>query len=299
MRAICRHSCFILSAVVWLLPAWSWAQEGPIERVLGEGAGLAPQGVSQPLVLILILIGLVLLPIIAMMTTSFVKITVVLSMLRNAIGTQQIPPTPIITGLALIMTIYIMTPVGMEMYRATEGTIKQGTNQPLLSQASMDLILKGITEAKEPMRAFLAKHSHKKEQKLFYGLGLRMMLARAASEKAATEVVAEIEGISDEELVPKEGEAEESTDPTKSLKPNDFMVLIPAFVISELTEAFQIAFIIFLPFLVIDIVVTNILLALGMFMVPPITISLPFKLLLFVVIDGWHILSRALLMGYM
>ncbi len=84
-----------------------------------------------------------------------------------------------------------------------------------------------------------------------------------------------------------------------TLRPDDFMVLIPAFVISELTEAFQIAFIVFLPFLIIDIVVTNVLLALGMFMVPPITISLPFKLLLFVIIDGWHILTRALLTGYM
>lgn len=247
------------SLVVLILfsPSVLWAQE----RVLGGGEELTEQGVSQPLVLILVLMGLVLLPIIAMMTTSFVKLSVVLSMLRNALGTQQIPPTPIITGLALIMTIYIMTPVGTEMYRAAEATIQQGTNQPILSQVSVDLVLKGVKEAKEPVRKFLMKHAHKAEQKLFYTM------------------------------------AKKTQNP--DIKVDDFMVLIPAFVISELTEAFQIAFIIFLPFLVIDIVITNILLALGMFMVPPTTIALPFKLLLFVIVDGWHILSRSLLMGYM
>lgn len=283
MKAIWKHSG-IVGGLLWLLPTLAQAQETGLERFLGEGPGLAPQGVSQPLVLILVLFGLVLLPIVAMMTTSFVKLTVVLSMLRNALGTQQIPPTPIITGLALIMTIYIMTPVGVEMYKATEGTIKTGTNQPLLSQASLDILLKGLSEAMEPMRAFLAKHVHQQEQKLFFTLGQKMMRAKAAAKEAEAPAV--------EETPPKEGEK------VITLKPDDFLVLIPAFVISELTESFQIAFIIFLPFLIIDIVVTNILLALGMFMVPPITISLPFKLLLFVIVDGWHILSRALVMGY-
>lgn len=273
-------SCFL-----FLLPAISWAQEIQLERVIGEGPGLAPAGVSKPLLFLLVLMAIVMIPIIAMMTTAFVKLTVVLSMVRNALGTQQIPPTPIVTGLALILTVYIMSPIGIQMYEAAQSEINKTTDQPLLSQASMDILIEGFKKAKEPMRDFMIKHVHPQEQKLFYTLGQVMMKEKASLEEAQEGDV----------------EAEGGTSPPVKggIQPTDFMVLVPAFVISELVEAFQISFIIFLPFLVIDVVVTNVLLALGMFMVPPTTIALPFKLLLFVIVDGWHILSRALLMGYM
>lgn len=222
-------------------------------------------GVSKPLVLLVVLAALSLVPFLVMMITSFVKIAVVLALIRNALGTQQVPPNIVITGLAMILTIYIMVPVGYEIYRTAGATINQGTNQPLLSQASLQLLAKAVGDGKEPVRAFLLKHVHPKERALFYNLALKL---RTTDEDRA-----------------------EVTD-------QDFTNLVPAFVVSELTEAFQIGFIIFLPFLIIDLVIANILLSLGMFQISPITISLPFKLLLFVLVDGWHVIAKGLVLGY-
>ncbi|MBI3541567.1 MAG: EscR/YscR/HrcR family type III secretion system export apparatus protein, partial [Deltaproteobacteria bacterium] len=159
---------------------------------------------------------------------------------------------------------YIMTPVGIDIYKAAGGTINQGTNQPVLSQVTVNLLVQAFKEGREPVRAFLTKHVHSKERDLFFNLAKKM---RKPEDREAV------------------GE-------------NDFQILVPAFVISELTEAFQIGFVIFLPFLVIDIVVTNILLSLGMFQLSPVTVSLPFKLLLFVLVDGWHLLAKGLILGY-
>jgi type III secretion protein R len=222
-------------------------------------------GVSKPLVLLVVLAALSMVPFIVMMVTSFVKIAVVLALIRNAMGTQQVPPNLVITGLAMILTIYIMVPVGYDVYRVAGKTIGQGTNQPILSQASVELLAKAVKEGKEPIRDFLIKHVHAEERSLFYNLSMKL---RKTQEERA-----------------------EITD-------QDFVNLIPAFVVSELTEAFQIGFIIFLPFLIIDLVIANILLSLGMFQISPITISLPFKLLLFVLVDGWHIIARGLILGY-
>lgn len=228
------------------------------------GGTAAQQAISKPLLLIGILGALSVLPFLIMMTTSFVKIAVVLSLIRNAMGTQQIPPNTIITGLAMILTIYIMIPTGLEIYRTAGATINQGSNQPVLSQVTVNLLVDAVKQAKEPMRAFLLKNAHQKERDLFTTLAKKMRKAE---------------------------DRDQVTDA-------DFETLIPAFVISELTEAFQIGFIIFLPFLVIDIVVTNILLSLGMFQISPITVALPFKLLLFVLVEGWHLIAKGLILGY-
>ena len=232
---------------------------------LDFGGGPGGQAVARPIVLLLILLGISVVPFIIMMTTSFVKIAVVLALIRNAIGTQQIPPNPIITGLAFILTIYIMAPVGQEIYKVAGGTIQQGSNKPVISDATVSLMVKGIQESREPVRNFLIKHAHTKERELFYDLARKMR---------------------------PEEDREQITD-------KDFMILVPSFVISELSEAFQIGFIIFLPFLVIDIVVTNILLSLGMFQISPVTVSLPFKLLLFVLVDGWFLIAKGLILGYL
>jgi type III secretion protein R len=225
------------------------------------GAG----GVSRPLVLLIILAALALAPFIIMMATAFVKMAVVMSLMRNAIGTQQVPPNIVVTGLAMILTIYVMTPVGYQIYRSAGEVINQGTNQPLLSQTSIQLLVKAVDKGKEPMRAFLLKHVHKKEQALFYNMARKM------------------------QPVPEDRDA---------ITENDFLNLIPAFAISELSEAFQIGFVLFLPFLIIDIVTANILLSLGMFQISPITLALPFKLLLFVLVDGWHLIVKGLVIGY-
>lgn len=236
------------------------AQEGDFGGLVTSG-----QAIARPLVLLMVLAGISVIPFVVMMTTSFVKIAVVLALIRTALGTQQIPPNTIITGLALILSVYIMIPVGLEVYQVAGGTIQQGSSKPFLSDVTVSLLVKGVQEGREPVRQFLLKHTHKKEQELFYNLARKMR---------------------------KDADREKVTD-------KDFTILVPSFVISELSEAFQIGFIIFLPFLVIDIVVTNILLSLGMFQISPITVSLPFKLLLFVLVDGWYLIAKGLILGYL
>ena len=219
---------------------------------------------SRPLVLMIALAALGLAPFALMMVTSFVKISVVLSIVRTAMGTQQIPPTQVITGLAIILTVYIMAPVGQEMYRVADADGFR--NQAgLLDAKNIDQMFEAGKRAKEPLRAFLMKKVTLKDRSLFYSLALKM---RKVEDRA---------GIEDK----------------------DFLILVPAFVVSELKEAFQIGFLLFVPFIVIDIVVANILLALGMQMLSPTTISMPFKLLLFVMIDGWYLISKGLVVGYL
>lgn len=220
--------------------------------------------VSKPILILFILFVLSLAPFILMMTTSFVKIAVVLSLVRSALGTQQIPPNQIVTGLALILTIYVMLPVAQKVYDASSEVIKEQTSQELFSEASVDILKKAVDKGKEPVREFLLRHTHDKERKLFYEMGIKLKVNESIG----------------------------------SLDSKDFIVLIPAFVISELSEAFQIGFIIFLPFLVIDMVVSNVLLSMGMFQLSPITVSLPFKLLLFVLVDGWYLITEGLVNGY-
>ena len=217
---------------------------------------------AKPLVLMVALGVMALIPFVALMVTSFVKIAVVLSIVRSALGTQQIPPTQVITGLAIILTVYIMAPVGLEMYRATGGMVDQ--QGELMSGQTIGLVLQASDKAKEPMREFLIKHSTLKDRSMFYGLAKRMRTER------------------------DKGDVTE----------RDFMIVIPSFVISELKQAFQIGFILFVPFIVIDMVVANILLALGMHMLSPTTISMPFKLLLFVLVDGWYLISKGLVISY-
>lgn len=226
--------------------------------------GKFDQPVSKPLLILLALFALALVPVLLVMVTSFVKIVVVLALIRSALGTQQIPPNQVVTGLALILTLYIMIPVGMETYRATQSVVQTQTNQGFFSTVTLGLLEEAFEKGKEPMRQFLIKHAHAKDRQLFYNLARKM---RAPQDK---------------DQVGKE----------------DFAILMPAFVISELSEAFQIGFVIFLPFLVIDMVVANILLSLGMFQLSPITVSLPFKLLLFVLVDGWYLITRGLVFGY-
>lgn len=244
----------LAGAGVLMISATAFAQ-----RVAGAG------GISRPLVFMIALAAIALAPFVVMMATAFVKLAVVIALIRNAIGTQQVPPNMVVTGLAMILTIYIMAPVGYQVYRTAGEVINQGSNQPLLSQATVELLVKAIDKGKEPIRAFLVKHAHKKEVELFYNQAVKMQADEEAREK---------------------------------IKPDDFLNLIPAFAVSELAEAFQIGFVIFLPFLILDIVVANILLSLGMFQISPITLALPFKLLLFVMVDGWHLIVRGLILGY-
>ena len=239
--------CF---ALFFLAPQFASAQ--------GDGI------VNSPLALLILLAAVSLAPFVLIMVTSFVKISVVLSILRQALGTQQIPPTQVINGLAIILTIYIMYPVAMEIKQGTEALFDQRTGSPLLSDATTRLVKEGAQVAKEPLRKFMLKHAHVKDRQLFYGLARRMR----------------------------------TPEQQKDLTDKALIVLVPSFVISELKEAFQIGFLIFVPFIVIDMVVSNILMSMGMMMLSPTTISLPFKILLFILIDGWYLIARGLVLGY-
>ncbi|MCY1080937.1 type III secretion system export apparatus subunit SctR [Archangium lansingense] len=220
-------------------------------------ASLSQQSFAgSPLSMMGMLALMSLLPFAVLMLTSFSKIAVVLSLARSAMGTQQAPPTIVLTGLAAVLTGHIMAPVMERMYDAGQAVYQDvGSGEQILSAAG---------KVAEPLRVFLVKHGSPEERARF------LDLAR--------------------ELRPPDEAGEVHED--------DLFVVIPAFVITELTEAFQIGFLVFLPFLVLDMVIANVLLALGMQSLSPSQVSLPFKILLFVAVDGWALLARGLILGY-
>ena len=206
---------------------------------------------------LVVVIALAIAPFFAVMVTSFTKIVVTLSLLRNALGLQQVPPNIVLNGLALILSLYVMYPVGQRMQDAIVANPSPAASSESKLMAAMDA-------GKEPLRDFLLKHSDPRERNFFLKTAQRV------------------------------GNPEHAAEMTD----RDFVVVIPSFVVKELSLAFQIGFLIFLPFLVIDLVISNILLAMGMMMLSPTTISLPFKLLLFVLVDGWVKLSHGLVLSY-
>jgi type III secretion protein R len=211
-----------------------------------------------------LLAGISLLPFAIMLLTSFVKIVVVLSLLRNAIGVQQTPPNQVLNGIALMLTVYVMFPTGVAMYNASEDVIKAASPKEMFSDESASYVIKIMDKSKEPLRQFLQRNCIVKNMKSFYQIAYRIFPEPYRS----------------------------------SLKVNDFIVLIPSFITSQLKAAFEIGVLIYLPFFVIDIVVSNILLAMGMMMLSPLTIALPIKLLLLVMIDGWTVLVQGLVLTF-
>lgn len=220
-----------------------------------------PSFVTQTVALVFVS----LLPYLIILLTAFIKIVVVLSLLRNAIGVQQSPPNQVINGLALILSIYVMYPTVLLMYNNTEGLIRsRGAQTELLSKESAALLIDVINVAKEPMRDFLVRNTTSKQLKGFYTLANKVI-----PEPARTE-----------------------------MKPTDFLILVPAYITSQLKDAYEIGVLIYLPFFVIDLVTSNILLAMGMMMLSPLTIALPLKLLLLVMLDGWTLLIQGLVLSF-
>lgn len=204
---------------------------------------------------------LALLPFAVMILSSFMKIVVVLSLLRSALGVQQSPPNQVINGVAFMLSIYIMYPTGLKMYDAAMTVVnKQAAPESLISPGSSTYILALAEAAREPLRDFLKRNSSVAHQALFYRIAYRIL---------------------PEEYRP-------------TLKPDDFMILVPAFITSQLKDAFEIGVLIYIPFFVIDLVVSNVLLAMGMMMLSPVTISMPLKLFLLVMLDGWTTLIEGL-----
>lgn len=255
-----KNLLFILFVVVFVIsPDLSFAQEinGPqIPNISFQINGSDnPRELSNSIELIVIFTILTLLPSILIMMTSFTRIVVILSFLKNAMGTQQTIPTQILVGLALFITFFIMAPVGSEIYK--ESLKPYYENE--ISQA--EAIEKGI----EPLREFMMKQTREQDIKLFMDM-------------SKDEVLQEKETIEPEDI------------------PN--VVLIPAFIISELKTGFQVGFLLFLPFIVIDMVVASTLMSMGMMMLPPMMISLPFKILLFILVDGWSLVIRSIVTGF-
>jgi type III secretion protein R len=193
--------------------------------------------------------------------TSYVKIAVVFGLLRSALGTPQLPPTMVLTGLAVILSVAVMTPVFTKAWTAAAPQAEVFADVDRPEAERVQALAGAVRDGAEPVRAFLKRHAHPAQQEGFAHVTGRL-------------------------------------NPGMTVTRDDYLVLIPAFLISEITEAFQIGFLLFLPFLILDLLTANVLMALGMHMVSPTAVSLPLKLLLFVAVDGFWLLSSALMLSY-
>ncbi len=242
MTARARIFSLVFIAIA-ALPSAALAQTLTLD--LGEGGGFS----SRIVQLVILMTVLSLAPSILIMMTSFIRIVVVLSLLRTAIGVQQSPPNPVIMSLALFLTAFVMAPTFSEAYTAGIA--------PLMKEEMP--IEQALPAAAAPLKEFMLTQTREKDLALFFDLA---------------------------KVKPETPEA------------SPLYVVTPAFMISELRRAFEIGFLIFIPFLIIDMVISSILMAMGMLMLPPIVISLPFKLIFFVLIDGWRLVAGSLVQSF-
>ena len=243
---------FFLICAAMILLAVNCAEAAPIIPNVNVEVGTAdnPEQVASTLQVIAILTLATIAPGILMMTTSFVRIVVIIGFLRNALATQNVPPNQVIISLAMFLTFYIMAPYWSQAN-------DNGLQPYLAGQISQE---EAITNALEPMREFMFRQTREADLALFVNLS--------------------------------DAERPESQEDVSTF------VLIPAFMISELKTAFQIGFMLYVPFIVIDMIVATTLMSMGMMMLPPVMISLPFKILLFVMIDGWHLLIQSIIVSF-
>jgi flagellar biosynthetic protein FliP len=247
----------VFAVVVFAVPALAQAVAGPsnptipIPRVnIGVSPATKPSDVALSLQILLLLTVVTLAPTMLVLLTSFTRIVIVLSFVRTALGTQQVPPTQVLVGLSLLLTFFVMNPVIQD--------INKNALQPYLGSKISQSV--AIDRAAKPLRVFMFKQTREKDIALFY------KLSKEPQPKSQADV------------------------PT--------YLLVPAFVISELKTAFQIGFAIYIPFIVIDMVVASVLLSMGMMMIPPVIISLPFKILIFLLVDGWNLTVSALFTSF-
>ena len=235
-------ACALIGTV---LPQMAWAQSAPsLPLLVGSGGG--GTNFSVPIQTLLFFTALSFLPAILLMMTGFTRIVIVLSLMRQALGTQSSPPNQVIIGLSLFLTLFVMGPT---LDRVYEDAYKPYSSGTITFEAA-------VAKAEVPMRDFMQRQTRQSDYALF---------ARLAKLPADTKI----------EDAP-------------------FRVIVPSFVISELKTAFQIGFMIFIPFLIIDMVVSSILMSLGMMMLSPVLVALPFKIMLFVLADGWNLLIGSL-----
>ena len=240
--------CLVL-CLFMLFKTTIYAQGVPNPTGIDLGS-LASEGFSESIALLVAMSSITLIPFILVTTTSFLRVVIVFSMLRMALATQQSPPNTALIGLAIFMTVFIMTP--------TFNNIMENAVNPY--QAGEISQKEAMALGVKPMREFMIRYTSENDLALFLEFS-------------------KIQYTSSFEEVP-------------------IYVIIPAFILSELKTAFQIGFLMFIPFLVVDLIISNILLSLGMFMLSPAMISLPFKILLFVLTDGWNLITRGLLLSF-
>lgn len=247
-----RKLAFLVPLLTFSFFTFAYAED-PISSLIPGieiGSSEDPENVANTLKIILLITILSIAPAILVLMTSFTRIIIVLGFVRNALGTQQIPPNQVLIGLALFMTFFIMGPVISEVNDAAFKPLMEGT----ISQTE------AYEAASVPLKEFMTKHTREKDLALF------MEYAQM-----------------------------ERPDSIQDIPMN---ALVPAFAISELKTAFQMGFLIFVPFLVIDMIVSSVLMSMGMMMLPPVMISLPFKILLFILVDGWHLIVKSLLVSF-
>ncbi len=244
-------------AAIALLPVHVAAATAPTPPLppipslsIGLGQAQSPQQVVGALQVLLLLTVLALAPTLLVLMTSFTRIIIVLSFVRTALGTAQVPPNQVLIGLALLLTFFVMNPV--------INTINTTAVQPYMKKQISQQV--ALDRAAKPLRAFMFKQTREKDLELFYSI------SKHPRPKKQADV------------------------PT--------YILVPAFVISELKTAFQIGFLLYVPFIVIDMVVASILLSMGMMMIPPVLISLPIKILIFLLVDGWNLVVGALFASF-
>ncbi len=243
----------IYLACLWAVFALSAAAQAQVSIPtvqFGISGAKSPSEVVNTLQVLFLLTVLTLAPAILIMMTSFTRIIVILSFLRNALGTNQMPPNQLLVGLALFLTFVIMGPTFKE--------VNDTALQPFLKGEITQEV--GLAKAKAPLQAFMLRQTRPKDIELF------QQMTGAQS--------------------------------TSNIEEVPFMTLVPAFMISELKTAFQMGFIIYLPFLVLDMIVASVLMAMGMMMLPPVLISLPFKLMLFVLVDGWQLMVGSIVKSF-
>lgn len=248
-RKILHKLLLVIGALLLFAPMAHCAMAFPNINI-GMKTANTPQDFSQGLQIMIWLTILTLAPSIFIMTTAFIRIVIVLGITRQAIGMATLPPSQVITGLALILTFFIMTPT---LNKINDTALQPYMKNQITQQAALE---KGVA----PVRDFMFKQTDEANLALF------VKMSKIKRPKNKDDV------------------------PT--------YVLIPSFILSELNTAFKIGFVIFLPFLVIDIVVSSILVAMGMLFLPPTTIALPFKLILFVMVDGWTLIVKSLIEGF-
>ena len=250
MRSMHRLGALALGTGALLLEGSALAQTSGLAAVTVTAGPSGTQTYSLSLQTLLLLTSLAFLPAVLLMMTGFTRIIIVLSLLRQALGTPTAPPNQVLLGLALFLTFFVMAPVGDRIH--AEAWTPYAENRITALQA----IERGVV----PMKQFMLRQTREADLALF------MRIARSEPVQAAADV--------------------------------PLRVLLPAFVTSELKTAFQIAFLVFIPFLVIDMVVSSVLMSMGMMMLSPVLISLPFKLMLFVLVDGWHLLIGSLAQSF-